>query len=110
MPIMELIGAILGSSAITGVVTAIVSRRRAKAEALQIETTTKIDVAKAAMEYSDRIEKSFLARIDGLSKEITELKIENIRLREKIDILVDENIKLRLEIVKLSHLKEHKAP
>lgn len=102
MGIIEIVGAMVGSGALTGFITAIVSRRKATAEAEQIETTSKLDIAKSAMEYADRIEHSFSNRIDYLVKEVQALKEENILLRQKIDILVDENIKLRLEIGKLS--------
>jgi len=102
MNIIEIIGAILGSSAISAIITAFFSRRKANAEAKQVEVSSQLDVARSAMEYADRIEKNFLNRINDLTQEIINLKAENVLLRNKIDQLVDENIKLRLEVGKLT--------
>lgn len=96
-------GAILGSSAISSLITAFVSRRRSAAEAKQVETSSQIDVAKAAMEYADRIERMFTGRLADLTQEIINLKAENVALRNKIDQLITENNQLRIDINKLSN-------
>lgn len=103
MNIIEIVGAILGSSAATGILTALVSRRKYNAEAKQIESSTQVDVAKAAMEYADRIERMFTGRLADLATEINALKVENVALRNKIDQLITENNQLRIEIGKLTH-------
>lgn len=103
MEYIELIGAVLGSGALSSVITSLVNRKQAKADAKHVEADTQIDVAKAAMDYADRIEKNFNNRLTDLTQEIIGLKAENVQLRLKIDNLVDENVKLRVEVGKLTN-------
>ena len=102
MNIYEIVGAIIGSGTLSALVTAFFSRRKANAEAKQVETSSQIDVAKAAMEFSKTVENVLNNRLVDLMNEITALKEENVKLRQRIDTLVEENIKLRIEITKFS--------
>lgn len=100
MGVIELILAILGSSAFSAVITALLSKRKYKAEANKIESDADIALGKAAMDFAKMVQES-------LQLELRHLKDENESLKQQMSALSDENLNLRNKVAHLEQELSH---
>ena len=78
--VLILIGTGLGSSALTVLITELFRKRNTKAEASATEATAEVTLADSTLDWT----KLLTSRIDSLEKRIDVLHEENVKLRETL--------------------------
>jgi len=93
--LMAIIGALLGSSVVTAVVSALAGRSTQAANAASIRATEATQVAKAALEIEERANSRYQSVLDALTQAQAalaaaerELLIQEDYIRELVSILV----------------------
>lgn len=77
---MTLIGAILGSSALTTIIVSVINRKKTQAETKQITVSSEIELSGATLSYAKEVK----TMLDDLKKDYSELKAQKKELEKSL--------------------------
>ena len=103
---MEILGpiiiAVLGSSALTAIILAVINRKKTQAETKQITISSEIELSGATLNYAKEVKSMF----DDLKKEYNELKEKNRKLEDSLHNLEGKYEKVVAFLEKLGYDEE----